>query len=212
MSSICKQAYRVIMLTRCQLRYRSLLSMTYPVDCAKLLRWSCVKVCWQDIKKTDRSKQQRGHDSPCNNFKSPGSLSGCVPCCRGFLTSTSAPTSFSALSYVVSTAVLFFSRLRPALPSWTSSLEHPDPPLPNTHGFFTRSWSEITRSWEKSEELKQGKSVSNSLCIQVSLHTLVCRLCIIMGKYKFGLFLTAVWSLYYPMTLAEALPLPADVS
>lgn len=38
-------------------------------------------------------------------------------------------------AYVVCAAVLFFSRLRPALPSWTSSLEHPQPPS-SSHKHF----------------------------------------------------------------------------
>lgn len=67
---------------------------TYPVDCVKLLRGSCMRECWQDVENTDRSQQQRGHDPPCNYSKIPGSMCGCVPCCRVFLTSTSSQAIF----------------------------------------------------------------------------------------------------------------------
>lgn len=102
---------------------------TYPVDCFKLLRWSCMRECWQDVENADRSQQQRGHDSPCNFSKSPAVCVVVSPAVESF-SLLLLPRLFFLLSqaYVVCAAVLFFSRLRPALPSWTSSLEHPRPP------------------------------------------------------------------------------------
>lgn len=101
---------------------------SYPVDCVKLLRWSCMRECWQDVENADGSQQQRGHDSPCNYSKSPAVCVVVFPAVESF-SHLLLPRLFFVFSqaYVVCAAVLF-SRLRPALPSWTSSLEHPRPP------------------------------------------------------------------------------------
>jgi len=106
--------------------------------------------CWQDVENADRSQEQRGHDSPCNYSKSPAVCVVVFPAVEYF-SHLLLPGLFFVLSqaYAVCAAVFFFSRLRPALPSWTSSLEHPGPPLPYSHFSLTRSWMEITCSWGK---------------------------------------------------------------
>lgn len=66
-------------------------------------------------------------------------------------------------AYVVCAAVLFFSRLCPALPSWTSSLENPWPPSSShkhfPHKILNGNHMQLRKKCEfKESNLRGGKS------------------------------------------------------